>query len=479
MTLTFYNTLTRRPEPFTPAEPGKVRMYHCGPTVYRRPHVGNFRAFLFADLLRRVLERRGFEVQQVMNVTDVGHFTQEDEDRGEDRMEMESRLTGKDPWQISREITELFESDMARLRAKKPMVRPRATDHIPEMLQMVDTLLAKGVAYRAGAGGQNIYFSVNAFDRYGELSGNRVEALEAGARIEVNPEKKHPADFALWKSDPKHIMKWKSQFGEHGFPGWHIECSAMARKYLGDTLDIHTGGEDLVFPHHECEVAQSEAATGRTFVRTWMHVQFLKVDGGKMSKSLGNVYSIDDVVARGFEPRHLRFLLLRAHYRAPLNFTWDAMTDAKGAIDRLASFLWDVKSCVIKGAAPGVDEAIAKARAGFDAGLDDDLNTAAATAAIFELVTDVRAKAGAPMKLSRAQAEAISQLLDEFDAVFDILTPEPLSDVERTEVESLVAERQSARARADYARADEIRKILTEKRVIVEDSKDGVRWRRM
>lgn len=455
-------------------------MYHCGPTVYRRPHVGNYRAFLFADLLRRVLERRGYVVNQVMNLTDVGHFTQEDEDHGEDRMEMEARNRGVDPWQVAREITELFESDMKRLRAKRPEQRPRASDHIPEMIEIIELLLKNGCAYRSGPDGQNIYYAVSKFNKYGELSGNRVEALEAGARIDINPEKQHPADFALWKSDPKHIMKWKSRFGEHGFPGWHIECSAMARKYLGDTLDIHTGGEDLIFPHHECEVAQSEAATGRPFVNYWMHVKFLQVDGGKMSKSLGNVYSVDDVAARGFELRHLRFLLLRAHYRTPLNFTWDSMRDAKGAIERLDSFVVDLKTLrpVAKPAIP-VEEMIQKTRAAFDAALDEDINAAEATAAVFKFINDLRAASGSTLKLTKEQAEAILAFLSEFDAVFDVLTPEELAPEEKDAVERLVAERQTARAARNFARADEIRGELAARRVVVEDTKDGVRWRRV
>ncbi|MFN0207513.1 MAG: cysteine--tRNA ligase [Planctomycetota bacterium] len=480
MPLHLYNTRSRALELFTSREPGQVRMYHCGPTVYRRPHVGNYRAFLFADLLRRVLERRGFVVTQVMNITDVGHFTQEDEDRGEDRMEMEAKLRGLDPWNVAREITEIFEKDMNRLRAKNPSVRPKAADHIPEMLEMIDVLIQKGYAYRSGVDGQNVYFSVHNFPGYGDLSGNKVDALEAGARIDINPEKKHPADFALWKSDPKHLMKWKSQFGEHGFPGWHIECSAMARKYLGDTLDIHTGGEDLIFPHHECEIAQSEAANGHRFVNYWMHVKFLQVDGGKMSKSLGNVYSIDDVAARDFEPRHLRFLLLRAHYRTPLNFTWDSMRDAKSAIDRIDSFVIDIKTLragIVD--TPGIETLIERARAKFDAALDDDINAAEATAAIFDFVSNIRAAAGSPMKLSKNQVEAILSFLAEFDSVFDILTPEEFSPEERVEIEKLVAERTAARLAKDFSSADLIRGRLLAKRVVVEDSKESSRWRRV
>jgi cysteinyl-tRNA synthetase len=279
MTLTFHNTLTKRREPFQPIEPGIVRMYNCGPTVYGRAHIGNFRSYLFADVLRRWLEYRGFEVRQVMNITDVGHLT-DDADDGEDKLEVQARKEGRDPWQISREYTRLFLDDVARLGLRPAKVYPRASEHIPEMLAIVEGLVAKGFAYAVDG---DVYFEVGKFPAYGRLSGNKVEALDAGARIEVREEKRHPADFALWKSDPHHVMKWESRFGPDGFPGWHIECSAMAMKHLGERIDIHTGGEDNIFPHHECEIAQSEAYTGQPFATTWMHAKFLQVDGGKMS----------------------------------------------------------------------------------------------------------------------------------------------------------------------------------------------------
>ncbi|HKD99620.1 MAG TPA: cysteine--tRNA ligase [Planctomycetota bacterium] len=480
MPLSLYNSLTRRKDVFEPLVAGQVRTYTCGPTVYQRPHVGNYRTFLFADFLRRVLERRGYAVNQVMNVTDVGHFTADDEDRGEDKLEREARQSGKDPWQISREITAVFESDMKRLRARPPAVRPRATDHIPEMLEMVKGLVASGHAYRAGEGGRNVYFAVDRFPGYGKLSGNRLEALEAGARVEVNPEKKNAADFALWKSDPRHVMKWPSEFGEHGFPGWHIECSAMARRYLGDTLDIHTGGEDLLFPHHECEIAQSEATTGKPFARFWLHTKFLSVEGGKMSKSLGNVWSLDDVVSWGFQPRHLRFLLQRVPYRAPMSFSRGALEDAKGAIERLEVFAAELRGAVDGPKIDGLEDRIARAKAEFDAGLDDDLNAAAASAAVFELVSHVRAKVapGSPMKLPRKQADALLAALEDFDSVFDVLHAEELGDDAKREIDALVAERQAARARKDFARADAIRGELTKKGIVVEDVAGGARWRR-
>src|SRR5688572_20778231 len=304
MSFEVYNSLSRRKEAFRSLEPGLVRMYNCGPTVYSRAHIGNFRAFLFADLLRRWLEHSGYEVRQVMNITDVGHLTDEMAGAGEDRIEAAARREGRDPWKIAEGYTELFLADARRLGIQPALAYPRASAHVPEMVEIIEGLIDKGHAYQVDG---NVYFEVRTFPRYGRLSGNRIDDTEAGARVAVRDEKRDPADFALWKSDPHHLMKWPTRFGPHGFPGWHIECSAMARKHLGDRIDIHTGGEDNVFPHHECEIAQTEAYTGAPFATYWMHTKFLQVDGGKMSKRLGNTYSVDDVLAKGFEPRHLRF----------------------------------------------------------------------------------------------------------------------------------------------------------------------------
>ncbi|TAJ09741.1 MAG: cysteine--tRNA ligase, partial [Planctomycetota bacterium] len=336
MSFQVYNTLTKQKEEFRPLEPGVVRMYNCGPTVYSRAHIGNMRTFLLADLLRRWLELAGYDVRQVMNITDVGHLTDDDAGEGEDKIEAQARREKKDPWAISKHYADLFKADLAKLSFRPPHVHPHASEHVPEMLEMIDGLLASGHAYVAG---EDVYFDVAKFPRYGRLSGNRVAELEAGSRIAVREEKRNPEDFALWKSDAAHLMKWKSRFGEHGFPGWHIECSAMSRKHLGEQLDIHTGGEDNIFPHHECEIAQSEAFSGKPFARYWMHARFLQVDGGKMSKRLGNCYSLDDVVAKGYEPRHLRYCLIRGHYRQPLNFTWGILEECKSALEGLDDFV--------------------------------------------------------------------------------------------------------------------------------------------
>ena len=468
MTFVVYNSLTRTKAPFEPLEPGVVRMYNCGPTVYNRQHVGNFRAFLFSDLLRRWLEYLGYEVRQVMNITDVGHMLG-DADEGEDKIETRARAENLSPWDISRENAETFLADLATLGVQPAMVYPRATDHIPEMLEMIDGLIESGHAYQVDG---NVYFDVNKFDRYGRLSGNKVEDLEAGARIEINAEKRHPADFALWKSDPKHLMKWDSRFGPDGFPGWHIECSAMARKHLGDRIDIHTGGEDNVFPHHECEIAQTECFTGEPFANYWMHTRFLQVDGGKMSKSLGNVYSVDDVLEQGFTARTLRFALMRAHYRQPLNFTWDAMKDAQSSLESLD----DLVRRLQRSAASGEDddrglELVEAARVAFEDAMNDDLNTSGALAALFTLRNQAIED-----RLGAAAGAAGLELLGRVNAVFGVLELEEQSL--DGEVEALIEKRQAARAAKDWAEADRLRDELLALDIVLEDGPSGVTWHR-
>ena len=464
MTLVLFNTLTREKQPFRPLEPGVVRMYNCGPTVYNRQHVGNLRAFLFADVLRRGLEYRGFEVRQVMNITDVGHLT-DDADEGEDKLEKRAREEQLDPWQISRENAASFLADLRTLGVQPAMEYPRATDHIPEMVELIDGLLEKGFAYRVGG---NVYFDVSRFERYGRLSGNRVEDLDAGARIEINPEKRNPADFALWKSDAKHLMKWETHFGKDGFPGWHIECSAMARKHLGDRIDIHTGGEDNVFPHHECEIAQTEAFTGEPFATFWMHTKFLQVDGGKMSKSLGNVYTIDDVLERGFSARALRFALLRGHYRQPLNFTWDGMKDAASALETLDDLVARLRRSLEQPAAGAA--LVEAAQATFEQAMDDDLNVGRALPALFGLRGDVLEG-----RLAGPPAGAALEFLERVNGVLGVLELEERGLA--AEVEALIQARHDARAAKDWAEADRIRDELTARGIVLEDTPEGVAWR--
>ena len=471
MSFQVYNTFTRRKEPFEPREPGVVRMYNCGPTVWSRVHVGNLRAFLFADVLRRWLEYLGYEVHQVMNITDVGHI-QNDEDEGEDKIEARARREKLDPLEIARQYTELFLSDIQELGVRPAEVYPRATDHVPQMLAIIEDLVAKGHAYQSDG---NVYFEVTSFPAYGQLSGNRLEDLEAGARVEVREEKRHPADFALWKSDPKHVMKWASRFGPDGFPGWHIECSAMAIEHLGPELDIHTGGEDNVFPHHECEIAQSECHTGRPFARYWMHARFLQIDGGKMAKSLGNVYDLDDVKERGFAPRVLRYALIRGHYRQPLNFTWEIMEESQAALEKLDELAARLRRTAGgDGAAPDDDagrEVLDAAREKLEAGLNDDLNMPQALSALFELrsaVLEVGFGRG-------AAAEALAWLGRANDVLAVIRMEEDRLD-ER--VAALITARDAARERQDWAESDRIRDELDALGLVVQDTATGTVWRR-
>jgi len=473
MSFRVYNTLTKRKLPFEPLEPGKVLMYNCGPTVYMRAHIGNLRSFIFADLLRRWLEHEGYEVRQVMNITDVGHLT-DDADDGEDKLDALARREGRDPWTISRTFTEIFLKDLERLNCKPPAAMPRATEHIEEMLEIIDKLVEDGYAYTSPRG-QNVYFEVAKFERYGRLSGNKVENLDAGKRIAVNAEKRAPEDFALWKSDEHHLMKWDTHYGPHGFPGWHIECSAMARKHLGDQIDIHTGGEDNVFPHHECEIAQSEAFTGKPFATYWMHAKFLQVDGGKMSKSLGNTYTVDDIVERGFEARALRYTLLRGHYRQPLNFTWEILGESARALEKLDDLLGRLRRIAAgeEGPADGGAgrEVCARCRSEFRAAMNDDLNVSRALAAVHSLRDHV-----VQGRIGREVASAGLALMEEVEGALGVLRLE--EEGLDGEVEALIEERKRARAEKRWARSDEIRDQLLARGILLEDTGGQTVWRR-
>jgi cysteinyl-tRNA synthetase len=471
-TLNLYNTRSRRKEEFEPLRPGEVRVYHCGPTVYNYAHIGNFRAFIFADVLRRYLEYRGFRVTQVMNLTDVGHMVH-DADRGEDKVEAQARAEKKDPWQIAEFYTRCFFEDAEALGLAKAHHYPKATEHIPEMIRLIEALLRKGHAYVVRG---SVYYDIASFPRYGELSGNPLQQLQAGARVEVHPDKRNPLDFALWISDPQHIMQWDSPWGR-GYPGWHVECSAMAMKYLGPTLDIHTGGEDNLFPHHECEIAQSEAATGQPFVRCWMHVRFLLVDGHKMSKSLGNFYTLRDLLAKGHDPTAIRYQLLATHYRQPLNFTLEGIDAAKEAIRRLRDFrrgLQSRASSRVGGKGrddPALPPVLERAARDFQTAMDDDLNTSAGTAAIFDMVREVNR-----LELGGAAAASALALLRRFDSVLSVLGDEGEVD---QEVERLIQEREEARGRRDFARADEIRAALRARGIVLEDTPQGTQWKKL
>jgi cysteinyl-tRNA synthetase len=485
MAIQFFNTLTNRKEPFEPLEPGRVHMYHCGPTVYDYAHIGNFRSFLLADLLRRYLEYRGFSVTQVMNLTDVGHI-RDDADEGEDKLEARAKREKKDPWALAEHYIRAFFEDLDVMGVHRAHRYPRATEHIPEMIRQIEQLIERGHAYEIQGA---VYFDVSSFPRYGALSGNTLDSLRAGHRIDPHPDKRNPFDFALWKSDPHHIMKWDSPWGPDGFPGWHIECSAMGMKYLGDTFDIHTGGEDNKFPHHECEIAQAEGATGHPFVRVWMHVRHLLVDGEKMSKSKGNFFTIRDLLAKGYAGRVIRYAILATHYRAPMNFTLDGLEAARRTLERIDIFRASLADPRPEGDTPETAARIDAAREAFTAALDDDLNISPALAALHELIGDLNKR-----ELKAGDARRAAAFLEEVDAVVGLsATPGQLSGTatigitpggtlteapDDAEVERLVQERLAARARRDFARADAIRDELKARGIILEDRPDGTRWRR-
>ncbi len=451
-----HNTLTQRLEPFVPLVDGRVSMYHCGPTVYSSPHIGNFRSFLLADLLRRFFEDQGLRVHQVMNVTDVGHMTDDEADRGEDKLEAAARKEKLDPWAIARKYEDEFRDCLAKLRFRMPHELPRATDHIAEMGAIIDDLLQKGFAYQVNG---NVYFAIEKFPAYGKLSKKVLDDLVEGARVAVLDEKRDPRDFALWKVDDKHLMQWEAPFrgGVRGFPGWHIECSAMAMKYLGHSFDLHTGGEDNLFPHHECEIAQSEAHTGEPFVRTWLHVKHLLVDGQKMSKRTGNFTTVQQVLDRGYTGVELRYALLRVQYRQTLNFTMQGLDEARAAIQRVQGArerLVRLRDGVDLAGRDDVTTVVREAVDAFVAALSEDLNTSEALAAVFGLVTAVN-KRTPDVDGARVALSAFAR----FEDVLACFGDEPTAQAPQAppEVEALLASRQAARKSKAFAEADRLR----------------------
>ncbi|MBM3984773.1 MAG: cysteine--tRNA ligase [Planctomycetes bacterium] len=477
MPLVLHDTLARAKVPFAPLAPPAVRMYNCGPTVYSPAHIGNFRSFLLGDVLRRWLEVSGFRVTQVMNITDVGHARDDDPDFGEDKLDAAARKEKLDPWQVADKYTALFLQDLDALGLQRPHQQPRATQYIPQMIEIIQRLVASGHAYVSG---HDVYYSVPSFPDYGRLSGNTGDDLLAGARVEVREAKRDPRDFALWKSDPHHLMQWDSPWGR-GFPGWHIECSAMSRACLGDgTLDVHTGGEDNIFPHHECEIAQSEGAFGVPFVRHWLHARFLQVEGAKMSKSLGNLYTVGQLEQMGHPPVAVRFALLRSHYRQVLNFTFDGLRQAASDVRRLRMFDVRLREAIAgpawtRNMGGGEEPAyVAAARAKFDDGMNDDLNVSAALDGVFSLMNDANREG-----VQGAASGFVLRELQRFDRVLGVLERDSGSGLFDAEIEALIAKRNAARSMRDYKTADAVRTQLAAMGIELLDGKDGVKWRRM
>jgi cysteinyl-tRNA synthetase len=475
MDVQIYNTMTRRKETFRPIEPGKVGMYHCGPTVYDQAHVGNMRTYIMADLIRRTFEYLGYKVRQVMNITDVGHLTS-DADGGEDRMAVGARRTGRCPWEIAEHFTRLFFEDTAALNILRPHVVCKATEHIPEMIALVERLEALGYTYEIGAG---IYFDVSRFPNYGRLSGQTLDEMRAGARVEVNPEKHHPADFALWrKATPEHIMQWDSPWGR-GYPGWHIECSAMSMKYLGQTLDIHTSGEDHIGTHHDNEIAQSEAATGKPFVNYWMHGRFLRWKGNvneddrRMSKSSGEFLVVGDLVERGFDPLAFRYYCLIASYRVPLTFSWTGLESAADSLRRLRENVRRLASETGGTRATSLPAALADR---FRAAIADDFNAPGALAVTWEVIRQANRATDA------ADKRALLELALDLDRVLGLGLADAVSAEDEplpADVTTLIRQREVARAARDWPTADRLREAIRQRGYEVEDTPSGTRWRRI
>jgi cysteinyl-tRNA synthetase len=495
LTLNLFNTLTGAVEAVVPSDGETLRMYACGPTVYDYGHIGNFRTFLHVDLLRRTLRLAGVPVRHVMNITDVDDKTIE-----------RSMTAGVPLVEYTERFTKAFLEDMDALGVEQPEEMPRATAHIPEMVALIETLRDKGIAYQGEDGAW--YFRIDQFPEYGKLSKKDFEGIEDGARVDVSDEKEAARDFALWKTVKRTAEgglepAWNTAIGI-GRPGWHIECSAMATALLGKSFDLHAGGEDLMFPHHENEIAQSEAATGELFARHWMHVRFLLVEGKKMSKSLGNFYTLRDLLLKGYKASAIRFLLLSVPYRHQLNFTFDGLTESTNAVDRLRTFASRMRGSFPEGAPnEPLVTATAKASAEFRASLMNDLNTAEARAAVFDLVRAANSAADQGT-LTAENARQVLAVLGEFDSIFAVLEDKD-ADVQRAAldwaeregrmgeadpslaaslalgdeaIEALLAERTQAKRTRNFPRADAIRKELEEKGILIEDSKDGTRWKR-
>ena len=460
----FFNTLSGRTEEFRPINEGKVLLYTCGPTVYDFAHIGNFRAYMFEDLLKRFLQFKGFKVRHVMNITDV-----------EDKIIREAAAQGISLQQYTEPYTDAFFEDIARLRILPADVYPRATEHIPEMVEMVQTLIEKGYAYQKEG---STYFEISRFPNYGRLSRINLEERKVGVRVDADEyEKESVHDFALWKAHKEGEFSWDTALGP-GRPGWHIECSVMSSKYLGDSFDIHCGGVDNIFPHHENEIAQSEACTGKTFVNYWMHCQHLIRDGEKMSKSKGNTITIRDLTEqRGTDPAALRLLLLSTHYRKMLNFTFEALHQAESSLQRIRDFLTNLQAEPHDpGESPAVAALVSDAARKFSDGLSDDLNISQALSAVFGLIKEgnILVSRG---EVPQASARLMSDTIRAWDEVLGILPP-AAEDILTEEIQRRIEARQEARAAKDYAEADRIRDELLSLGIVLEDTRDGVRWKR-
>ncbi len=478
MSLKIYNVLTRQKEEFVPLTEGKVNIYVCGPTVYDYSHLGHAKTYVSFDVIVRYLRYRGYDVLYVQNITDVGHML----DTGEDRILRKARQMSAKPMQVVETYTRQYFTDMDALGVQRPDISPRASAHVPEQIAMIEKLIAEEHAYVVDG---SVYFDVSSFPEYGKLSGRVIEDLEEGARVAVREEKNHPADFALWKkAEPEHILRWPSPWGE-GFPGWHIECSAMAAKYLGETFDIHGGGIDNIFPHNECEIAQSEAAHDATFARYWMLTGSLTLDGIKMSKSLGNTMTIMEALER-WKPEAVRTFILSSHYSNPIDFSDEAVEAAHKGWQRIWGAVSLVRDRIRRAPAGGVDEEVAKlieeARAEFIEKMDDDFNAPAALAVLQEFTRRVNALLNEDRPLTQDTLQAIDALYRELGGEVLGIIPDQMesgASAEREDglVRLLIELRAQARNNKDWATSDRIRDQLKELGIVLEDRADGTTWK--
>ncbi len=479
MALMIYNTLTRKKEEFVPLVPNRVHIYVCGPTVYGHPHIGHAKSYISFDAVIRYFRYLGYRVKYVQNITDVGHLT-DDADEGEDKIIKKAREEKLDPMEVAEYYAWSYFDDMKTLNVLRANIYPRATGHIPEQIELVKKLLEKGYAYEVNG---NVYYDVTKFKDYGKLSGRKLDELEAGARIEVNPEKRNPQDFALWKrAEPGHIMRWPSPWGE-GYPGWHIECSAMSMKYLGETFDIHGGGMENIFPHHECEIAQSEAATGKPFVRYWMHNNMVTVNGVKMGKSLGNFITIKEALKK-YHPMTLRYFVLSSHYRSALDFSDKALEAAEKGVSRLLGTIRNVRKAMMSaGQAKDFQRPFEPDtyRKEFEAMMNDDFNTPRALAVLFDMGREVNSYLNSPGEKHKPFLEEIHRLYqilagDVLGLIPDDLmksgTEESHAHLEKI-LQVIIDVRNKLRKEKQYQLADEIRDGLKQAGVVLIDKPDG------
>ena len=457
MDIYFYNTLTKQKDLFKPIEEGKVKIYSCGPTVYKDATIGNMRTNIFQDVLRRVLKYNGYKLKHAMNITDVGHLVS-DGDEGEDKMLKTAREENKSPLEIAQYYTKLFFEDLKLLNIETPEIVCKATEHIKEMLEYVEKLVNNGYAYETSTA---IYFDISKLDKYPILSNLNLEEQKAGARVDIDPEKRSPYDFALWiKAPENHLMKWDSPWGP-SYPGWHIECSAMGQKYLGEQFDIHTGGIDLIPTHHENEIAQSKGACGKIPANYWMHGEYLLIDGGKMSKSLGNVYLVKDFVKRGYDPIVYKLFSYSCHYRNKLNFTWEGIEAASKSLERLK------KGYIVhlKGKDEVDEDVINEYEERFHKAINDDLNMPAAMGVVWEVVRQDK------------KSDKFAKLLLKFDTVLGLKIDEECNKPKEElpeEILELIEERKKARENKEWNKSDELRDIIKEKGYEIKDTKDGM-----